>query len=185
MIPTIRLTAENVTLRLMEPDDLPAIHEIYRSNVPEFLPEDFDPMEEVNEESPNYFVAESSGRLVGGAGINLGQTGEQSLLYLACVHPDFHRKGIGSLLLLARLAWTEGDPGVAWAVVPTRVQGFYQRFGFEPVEVPKGRQATPGFTRMGRWIYPGDRSEIQDALRSLPIRDLTGPEGISEEVEEE
>jgi N-acetylglutamate synthase-like GNAT family acetyltransferase len=185
MIPSIQLIAEEVTLRLMQPDDLPALHEIYRSNVPEFFPENTDPVDELNEEAPNYFVAESKGRVIGGGGINLGQTGEQSLLYLGMVHREFHRRGIGSLLMLARLAWTDGDPGLVWAIAPLQAAGFFQRFGFEPMQPPAGRRMAEGSVRLARWVYQSDRDQINDQLRSLPFRDLTLPEEGGEDLPEE
>lgn len=183
MIPSIRLTQENVILRLMEPGDLPALVEIHRRNAVEAVPDQAEALEGLNEESPNYFVVEAEGRVVGGGGIDLGVNGEQCLLYLAGIDPAVQRRGLGSLLLLARLAWMEGDPGLVWAVVPEGATAFYERFGFERVETPRGRRTAPGCHRLARWVPASEREEIQAKLRALPITDLTGPAGIEEEGE--
>lgn len=180
MIPAIPLTIDGVTLRLMQPEDLPALHEVLRSNVPDFLPDDPALADNLQEDAPNFFVAEVDGRVVAGGGIDLGATGEQCVLYLGSVHRDFHRRGLGSLLLLARLAWTEGSPGLVWAVVPEPAVAFFERFGFEPLAVPRGRQSAEGFVRLAKWVHPADREEIQGKLRALAIRDLTGPEAGGE-----
>lgn len=184
MIPAIPLKIDGVTLRLMQPEDLPALHAALRSNVPDFLPDDPAIAENLHEDAPNFFVAECDGRVVAGGGIDLGATGEQCVLYQSFVHREFHRCGLGSLILAARLAWTEGNPGLVWAVVPGQAVPFFERFGFEPLAVPRGRQIGEGFARLARWVHASDREEIHAKLESLAIRNLTGPETAGDENED-
>jgi len=173
-IPVPQFNATDVTLRMMEPGDIPALREIYYSNVPDFLPEERSIFEaNLNENSQNYFVIEENGKLVAGGGINLGLDGSQCVLYMGVVHREHHRKGFGTLLMLARLSWTDGDSAEVWVMTHEKVRPFYERFGFEPAEPWPGLVVHSGFGMFRLNLTAEKRAEIQTILASLPVRNLT------------
>jgi N-acetylglutamate synthase-like GNAT family acetyltransferase len=79
-----------------------------------------------------YLVIEVEGMLVGCGGISIDRWPTQNCgsLVFGLIHPGYHRRGLGSTLLLARLALL---PAKAWRInlqaVPAS-RSFYEMFGF-------------------------------------------------------
>ncbi|MGF1655630.1 MAG: GNAT family N-acetyltransferase [Verrucomicrobiales bacterium] len=114
--------------------------------------------------------------VVAGGGIYLGETGEESFLYMGMVRRDLHRHGLGTLLMLARLTWTIGDPGLVWVMTHEKTRGFYEKFGFERIELPPEDEPYPGFTWYGLWLDNSTRQKMGVLLRSCHFLDLTAAE---------
>jgi GNAT superfamily N-acetyltransferase len=131
-------TFPSVTVRLFEPRDFARCAELYDLNAPGRFPDGgitgfhealLDP-EKVN------LVLEAERTIVGAGGISAQATSYCYVAYLTygMVDPTWHRRGVGTLLLLARIA-TLPEPA-PWGVLKmSNVQSaasFYQRFGFGP-----------------------------------------------------
>ena len=150
----------------MEPADLPALHAIYQSNIPDFLPDDPEVVREcIQETSPNYFVIEINGEVVAGGGVELAEGCSDATLYMGIVRRDLHGQGLGTLLMLLRLAWTEGNPGRVWLMIHEKTRGFYERFGFRKVHDHPWGEAYPGFSWFGMQLGESAREVIQARLR--------------------
>jgi ribosomal protein S18 acetylase RimI-like enzyme len=124
-----------VTIRQVSTSDLKACWEIYALNAPGRFPDGYFEVFKETLQSPSYLylVVESSGAVVGVGGIYRNQELACccSLLFGA-IHPDHHRQGYGSALLLARLAALPKPD--SWERILLSTVGdsaqFYKRFGF-------------------------------------------------------
>ena len=155
-----------VSVRLMEPADLPALHAIYQSNIPDFLPDDPEVVREcIQETSPNYFVIEVNGEVVAGGGVELAEGCNDATLYMGIVRRDLHGQGLGTLLMLLRLAWTEGNPGRVWLMTHEKTRGFYERFGFRKVPDHLRGGAYPGFSWYALQLDESGREVLKSRLR--------------------
>jgi len=84
-------------------------------------------------------VAEHDGKIVASGGLHYFMRRDVAVLSFGLVHPEFHENGIGTALVLARLALLDPDreackPYRAYRVLIWSVAksiGFYHRFGFE------------------------------------------------------
>src|SRR5215831_16214792 len=97
-------------LRKYRPEDKHSCLKIFDGNSPSFFRSDerwdFEDFLESLDDSPDcpYFVIEEDdGRIIGCGGIWLDEYGESAVLCWGMVDSDMHNKGIGGLLLLARL----------------------------------------------------------------------------------
>lgn len=134
--------------------DLASCEAIYRLNEPGRFPEGYFPYfsDWLRQKKSLVLVAESAGKVRGFGGVMQYVHPKLKLaaLTFGMVHPQDHRQGYGTALLLARLSlFTE--PSDHWAVFISTTGGsesFYGRFGFRSV---------------GR--LPGDGGEILDSYR--------------------
>jgi predicted N-acetyltransferase YhbS len=115
--------------------------EIFRLNAPLHFPPDrgqtFDDFKAwLREESSLIIVAESNGVVQGLGGINVkyfpAEDRRVAYLVFGMVHPDHHRRGIGTALLLCRLSLLSPDhlPMTVCMVSAGMSYRFYKRFGF-------------------------------------------------------
>ena len=122
-------------IREFNPDDQEACLAIYRSNEPDFLdPAEFGEFEEFLAHGTSYLlVIEKDDKVIACAGLELvGDTNTAKLRH-GMVHRDFHRQGIGSTLLAARLSLLEPEDEKAVPVfirAKPQAAGFYGHFGF-------------------------------------------------------
>lgn len=117
-------------VRLWKAEDAQACREIYRMNAPGRFPAEVEQeFEKVLEKDDGaMLVIENEGRLVACGGISL--EGHQGILIYGLVHSEFQGKGVGRLLLLARLARFEG-PAITVSICAVEDSiGYYERFGF-------------------------------------------------------
>ena len=80
---------------------------------------------------PRFLVAEEEGRIVGVAQIKPHGDGTRELASLAVV-PDRQGAGVGSALVREWLSREEGD---LYLTCRARLEGYYARFGFRPVDL--------------------------------------------------
>jgi hypothetical protein len=145
-------------LRSFESNDLAACRELYLLNEPERFPAGFLQDFEKNIDSPDctFVVACSEDRIVGVGGVKAlpMSTSSVSLLY-GIVHPSWHRRGIGSALLLGRLCiLPEPDPYYRLHLSPLHASSsYYTRYGF-------------AFTEQMRYL-----SQLFDIYSALLYRD--------------
>ena len=125
-----------LTFRRFDIADLPQCLALYKLNEPGRFPERVrDHYEECLRSGRTYvLVAEDEGRIVATGGMNIFLKPHIAVLSYGLVRPDYHGKGIGTALLLARLALLSNKEPVyrvlIFAVRKSFV--FYQRFGFRP-----------------------------------------------------
>src|SRR5262245_22199868 len=97
----------SIELRALRAGDLTAVREIYRLNEPGRFPTGFFPEFERTMALPasRFVVACTDNEIagVGGIAIPPGVTFSAASLVFGMVHPRWHRKGIGSALLLGRV----------------------------------------------------------------------------------
>jgi N-acetylglutamate synthase-like GNAT family acetyltransferase len=127
--------------------DLATCLALFDSKVPDF----FDPAERAEFEAflddlPGpYFLLERSGAAVACGGYAVGEESLAALCW-GMVHRDHHGTGIGRHLAALRIEHALEDPAVQRIRMCTsqHTVGFYERMGFETVEVERDGFA-PGF----------------------------------------
>jgi ribosomal protein S18 acetylase RimI-like enzyme len=122
-------------IREFHADDLEACLDIRRSNEPDFLdPEGFDAFVEFLAHGTSYLlVVEQDGKVVACAGMELVGDSNSAKVIHDMVHRDFHRRGIGSTLLAARLSLLEpeeGEPVQVFLRSRPAAAAFYGAYGF-------------------------------------------------------
>jgi N-acetylglutamate synthase-like GNAT family acetyltransferase len=134
--------ARNCRVRPLREADKPLCEEIYRLNEAMHFPRGFLDrfLEQLNSASTLFLVAELEGKVKAVAGLVLdhGTTDRVFGLAFGMVHPSIKRQGLGTTLLLARLAALP-DSLIPCAIAMTSVGGsntFYDRFGFRFLAVP-------------------------------------------------
>lgn len=124
------------TTRAYRPDDFNSCLALFEENVPTFLSAeeraDFVHFLSHLADAWHYCVIEREGEVVAGAGYSISADGTTASLGWGMVHPKLHRKGLGTILLLARLQALRLIPDVECVLLDTsqHTQGFYARFGF-------------------------------------------------------
>ncbi len=128
-----RLALEPVTLRLFEEADLGSAQGIIRAIGTERLGQDLRSWDQVYHSTDGViWTALYGDAVVGFGGISIYQ--EISFLHSDIVHPDAQGLGIGTALVLVRLATTDfTEQGRVGLAATEYSYSFYQRFGFEPV----------------------------------------------------
>src|SRR5262245_37689495 len=129
-------------IRSYHAQDRDACLRILDGNTPQFfVSKDRDDFANFLDELPGpYYVVEQSGAVVACGGWAMDEE-HIAVLTWGMVHCDFHRQGIGRLLLHHRLNAIRQDGRSRWVRIRTiqRMQGFFQREGFEIVDVvPNG-----------------------------------------------
>ena len=137
-IPTSTTRLPSCRVRRMSEGDLEVCGRIYRLNEAGHLPAGaFDRFHNyVRTHMAEFVVIEADGAVRGFGGITVPKSSPVKIatLVFGMIHPDDHRKGYGTTLLIARLA-SLPRPADDCAVVlyaTDRSVSFYDRFGFAP-----------------------------------------------------
>jgi ribosomal protein S18 acetylase RimI-like enzyme len=177
-------------IRVWNPADFDACMELYRLNEPGRFPLGGLPSFEaaLKDGLMLYLVLEMEGRLVGCGGVGIYRYGavEQASLYFGLIHPQWQRRGLGSTLMLARLAML---PPHAWQVAMTVVpssRSFYEYYGFlfhSRVKIePEGEcdalsaYLSPDDREMCRTLLERIGAELPSGEPEVPIRKVPTPE---------
>ncbi|MGH9281546.1 MAG: ribosomal protein S18-alanine N-acetyltransferase [Acidimicrobiales bacterium] len=123
-----------------------------------------------------YNVATIGGGVVGYSGLMV--TGEDAHVTTLAVDPLWHRRGIGSRLLL-EMARTAVDRGARHLTLEVRVtneaaQRLYRRFGFVPAGVRKNYYVETNEDALVMWANDIDGDEYRRRLGDIEA-DLDGP----------
>lgn len=167
-----RLPAE-LRIRNYQPADFDACSAIYHSNLNGFLPDTPELFIKYLSKPPrHYLVIESSGAIVACGGLETRSDINASAFAFGMVHREFHHRGLGSLLVLTRLALFDGehDPISVSMETTVTVEAFYRQFGFYRTSAPEYKY--PGaakYLSMSRWLYMEDRDSIRHYLAGLPV----------------
>lgn len=125
-----------VLVRPLKNEDVATCHEIYRLNEPTHFPPGY--FEHFSQALTNgktlFMVVEEKGKVLGFAGICMHTEPAQNSVGLTfgMVHPDAQRRGIGTVLLLARLAVLP-IPRSGYILYMSPIansQPFFRQFGF-------------------------------------------------------
>ena len=174
-------------VREYQPEDFEACLEIYRSNTPDLLPEEgLEAFAEFLNVGTSYIlVIEYDGELVACGGLELIGDSDSATLVHGMVHGEYHRRGLGTTLLAARIALleTEDRPMELWLRTTRHSVPFYGRFGFALHSVRAG-----GVEREGAnvWLSIDDQDieDVRFALEERSIRVfLNDPDEDDEEEE--
>jgi N-acetylglutamate synthase-like GNAT family acetyltransferase len=132
----LKRTLPTVRIRPFEQADLEICCDIYKLNAPGRFPEGYYDIFRGAITSPNtlFLVVENEGTVLGFGGISLSllETHQEAKISYGIIHPDAHRKGIGTALLLARIAaLPEPDKPYVLTVSPLpHSRSFFKQFGF-------------------------------------------------------
>jgi [ribosomal protein S18]-alanine N-acetyltransferase len=127
--------------------------------------------------SRSYVVAKVGREVVGYAGLMMSLT--DGHVTTIAVDPAWHRRGIGTRLLLA-LAYEAIERGALALTLEVRLsnraaQEMYKRFGFTAVGVRKGYYADTGEDALIMWAYEVSEAPYRRLLAAIErrIRDAT------------
>ncbi len=130
------------TIRLFTDEDLEACVAICAANHPEYIfLHEIEEHREFLTKKPYapapYYVIEVEGEIVACGGVATAASAMH--LCWGLVHPDWHRRGLGTKLVEHRLAWAKGRPELEAVELCTshKTVEFYERFGFETIKVTK------------------------------------------------
>ena len=162
-----------VSFRPYLPSDSEAWTGLYRSNEGCFIPAGrFDKYKASLEEGTSlHLVGELDGRIVVAGALLTGPEPRTATLGFGLVDADHHRQGLGTTLLLARLALlpvpTDGMWVQLYAIASSYT--FYERFGFSLVGVFEDETATRlGLMQLALW--PKQAQRIKDSLFTAGVR---------------
>jgi predicted N-acetyltransferase YhbS len=125
-----------VLVRPMSRNDVDACCDIFKLNEARYFPDGFfsEFLETLQSHKHLYLIAEDSGEVVGLGGIYLTpELSGGSTLEFGLVHPNRHRQGVGSALLLARLSVLPKPAPRSWVHLSSggTSDDYFKRFGFE------------------------------------------------------
>jgi ribosomal-protein-alanine N-acetyltransferase len=116
-----------------------------------------------------YFVAKVGTTVVGYAGLML--TGSDGHITTIAVDPAWHRRGIGTRLLLAisRAGIAMGCTGLTLEVRMSNeaAQGMYRRFGYAPAGVRKNYYAESNEDALVMWAHDVDLPAYAERLAEI------------------
>ena len=171
-------------IRPMRADDIAHCEALYRLNEPGRFPDGhFDYFSKwLRGNSSLVLVAEVSGQIRGIGGISKIQHAVYKIASLAfgMVHPDFHRKGFGTALLLARISILP-VPDKEWIMSISTIgesHTFYKRFGFTYTVTFDGGSGTKldwYRTRVRKTDWDACRARLQEANITVDIGDAYIP----------
>lgn len=126
-----------------------------------------------------YTVATVEGGVVGYSGLMV--TGEDAHVTTLAVDPGWHRRGVGSRLLL-RMAHTAVDRGARHLTLEVRVtneaaQQLYRKFGFAPAGVRKNYYVETNEDALVMWANDIDTEEYRRRLAGIEAGLAVPPPG--------
>ncbi|AEV33376.1 GNAT family N-acetyltransferase [Owenweeksia hongkongensis] len=129
------------------PSDKPHLIELIRLNTPPY----FDKSEEalfsnyLDNEREDYFVLESSGKIIGCGGLNYEKGKTEAVLSWGMIHPSYHGLGYGTQITQHRINHLKTIRTAHTLVVRTsqHTSVFYEKMGFKVLEIKENYWA-PG-----------------------------------------
>jgi GNAT superfamily N-acetyltransferase len=161
----------NVTIREARDEDLDALEEIYLKVHPkdQFF-DDF--QKELRLPKSYLLVAEINQEIVGFGACDISGEQNRTHLHFGTVAPEWQRKGIGSILLLLRLALIDEDydPAMVLFNAEPNMRPYYSgRLGIERIGNPVVAHGTE-LDNYGLWITNEEKLEIWAFIKSLDAK---------------
>lgn len=132
---------EEALIRAYKPGDKQAVLHLLKLNTPAyFAPEEKEGLiYYLDHEIEQYFVVEINKEVVGCGGINFANNRTVGKISWDMMHPDYHGKGLGSMLLDHRIDILKRTIGIEKITVRTSqlVYRFYEKSGFVLIEKVK------------------------------------------------
>lgn len=135
-VPSRSKPVSRCSIRLIADEDTARCEEIYLANEVDYFPEGFfDSFRHwLRAKDSLQFIAELDGNVVGVGGISLRDEfwGETAVLEYGMVHPAYARRGVGTALLLVRIAALPKTKLPCKVLMSSAGEtvSFYKRFGF-------------------------------------------------------
>lgn len=129
----LRTRLKSLTFRRYEPADLDQCLALYTANELGRFPEGVQDQyrTSLTRQSSYFLVLEQEGRIIGTGGIALFGRPDVAVLCFGLVDPKHHGEGIGTALVLTRLALLPGKfTYMVFIAAVEKSVGFYRRFGF-------------------------------------------------------
>ncbi|WP_038159008.1 GNAT family N-acetyltransferase [Verrucomicrobium sp. BvORR106] len=162
-----------LVVREYTPDDKEACLDIYRSNEDLLPPDLIEAYADWLDIGTSYMlVIEQGGEVLACGGLEIDGSKNSNQINCGLVRRSHHRKGLGTLLNLTRLALVPQDHDPAFVGMETSVSNepFFNKFGFERLNKPVSRYAGASyFLDMGMWLPASQKQELLTLLKSLPV----------------
>lgn len=162
-----------LVIREFTDDDKAACLDIYRSNEDLLPPDLADAYADWLDIGTSYMlVVELNGEILACGGLEIDGSKNSNQMNCGLVRRGHHRKGLGTLLTLTRLALVPQDHDPAFVGMETSIQNepYFNKFGFERLSKPVSRY--PGasyFLDMGMWLPASQKQELLALLQALPV----------------
>jgi predicted N-acetyltransferase YhbS len=174
-VPAMRGRSPTCAIRPIKERDIGACEAIYRLNEPaRFPPGYFDLFfEKLRGDGSLVLIAEVDGQVRGVGGVRILRIPriDAAMLGFGMVHPAHQKRGLGTVLLIARLA-TLPKPQLRWRVHLLTTGGsetFYQRFGFAFMQQWTDERGTP-FGNYRTLLYSRDWDKCHALLNQWGVR---------------
>lgn len=164
-----------LSFRRFQPTDLQQCMDLYAANEPGRFPEGVRGTYEkcLTEQSGYFLVLEENNQIIASGGLSLFQRRDIAVLCFGLIDPKHQGDGIGTALLLVRLALlpAEGWPYAVLLFAVEKSIGFYRRFGFRqfhPWLDLQGRQHPSGSLLLSSREIVRCRKRLADCGISFP-----------------
>lgn len=128
-------------IRVYSTDDLNGVLELVRLNTPKYFhPSEIDDFKTYLEtEVEDYFVVEVDEQIIGAGGLNYFPNRREACISWGVIHPDYQKKGIGTLLTKHRTEIARKNEEVDTLIVRTSqlTFTFYEKMGFQLIRTEK------------------------------------------------
>ena len=169
ILPPIEKLPRDIVVRHFREDDRPSCQAIYETNAKSLPPLPELLHRSIDENAAGFLVAEREGKVIACGGLTIYPERRHAALWMGLVDQACHRQGVGTLMLLSRLALT-GDFETVGLETTARTAPFYEKFGFRQCSQPEERY--PGGHRhffMFRHVSEETRGRIYAYLRTTSV----------------
>jgi predicted N-acetyltransferase YhbS len=127
---------KDIVIRLLQKDEIPQVVSIAQANnqPQEICLADLQDMFSNSNERPTYLVAVHEEKIIGFLGYRSSfMTFGVKTIFWVMVDPNFHRQGVGKLLMAKVLANIKNE-GNRFSMLMTNIPEYYKKFGFYILE---------------------------------------------------
>ena len=135
------LKSMDIHIRPYENKDKEGLLNLLSLNIPTYFhPNELEDLANyLDKEIEDYFVLAVNSNLLASGGINYDKDGHTAKISWDIVHPEYHNQGLGSRLLIHRLACIRSNPSIKKITVRTSqfADQFYGKHGFQEFDRQK------------------------------------------------
>ena len=169
ILPPVEKLPSDIVVRRFREDDRPSCQAIYETNAKSLPPLPELLHSSIDKNPAGFLVAERDGKVIACGGLTIDPEAHYAAFWMGLVDQACHGQGIGTLMLLSRLALT-GCVETVGLETTARTASFYEKFGFRQCSQPEDRY--PGGHRhfwMFRHVSEQTRDRIRAYLRTTSI----------------